>query len=263
MVAFATPALARAEPPITIAFDARSIPTQYIDSTGTVAGIYPAIVRRAFKIVGQPVIITALPFRRATEGLAADKMGAGALVETSRRLQQNDYSVAYAAETLSVYHLASRALEFRSLTDFSNRSVGAISGWAYDKTFERARAAGRFRVQEVESDVLNFKKLKAERIDFAVATTLSGAALVALPEFRGIAAGPSELTTIGVHIAFNKRAGRQALVERLNAVIAQLQANGELSAIAAREAARAPAQYKFVLRPGKGEHGASRPAIAL
>jgi polar amino acid transport system substrate-binding protein len=231
--------------PIVIAFDAWSVPTQYLNSAGEVAGIYPGIVRRAFEIVGQPVTFTALPFRRVVGDLVSNRSGAGALAKTATRSQYSDFSVDYYSEAVSVYALAANGPHFSSAENLRNKSVGVITGWAYGEPFDTFVATNSVHAEIVESDILNFRKLNARRIDFALATNLSGRQLTQLPEFSGIRSFPVDLTKVGIHLAFNKASDRRALLARFDEAIALMRREGELAAIVARETERAPGKYQL------------------
>jgi polar amino acid transport system substrate-binding protein len=229
--------------PIVIAFDAWSVPTQYVNSAGEVAGIYPGIVRRAFEIIGQPVTITALPFRRVVGELFSNRSGAGALARTPSRGAYCDFSVDYYSEAVSVYALTASAHHFSSAEDLRNKSVGVIAGWAYGEPFDTFLATGSVHAEIVESDILNFRKLNAGRIDFALATSLSGRQLTRLPEFSGIRSFPVDLARVGIHLAFNKASDRRALLARFDEAIARMRRDGELAAIVVRETQRASTSY--------------------
>jgi polar amino acid transport system substrate-binding protein len=234
-----TPWMASAQPTVEVGFDAHSVPTQYVNSAGEVAGIYPSIVRRAFEIAGQPVRLVALPFRRLVDSLSTNRRGAGALVKTPDRSRYSDYSAPYFIETVSVYRLKTAAPPYKSVKDLEDASVGVISGWAYGEQFDQASARQFMRTEGVESDLINFRKLVAHRIDFAVATTSSGRLLQRRAEFRSIEEQGTPLTSVPIHLAFNKRQGNGPLLSRFNAAIAEMHASGELQQIADRELQRA------------------------
>lgn len=236
---------AQANPAPTIAFDPNSIPTMYVNSKGEVAGIYPAIVKRAFELMQEPVALVALPFRRLLQGLSSNQVAAGSLVKTPERLRIGEFSAPYYVESVSVYYLAQSGLGFARLEDLHGHSVGVISGWAYGGAFDAAMASRLFRSESVSHDIRNFKKLKLDRIDFAVATTFSGKLLQTRPEFYAIESSPVQLTAIPIHLAFNRQAGRTDLLKRFDVAVATMRASGELEKIVASEWARALVESKL------------------
>jgi polar amino acid transport system substrate-binding protein len=230
---------ANALEPLVIGFDVSSPPTMYDAGDGEAAGIYPAIVRRAFERMGQPVRLVPLPLRRMMGSLQNGTIGGGALIATSERQAYCDYSAPYFVEQLAVYSMIGKNLPFHSLADLAGRKVGLIRAWAYGADFDTARAAKLFEVEEVDSDDQNFQKLKFGRIDMAVATRLAGDILVADNKYAGIGAYDTQLTATPIHLVFNKKNGNADLLRRFDDAIRAMQAAGEIQAIVAREQRKA------------------------
>lgn len=223
--------------PLVLGFDSASFPTMYADERRQAAGVYPAIVRRAFDKMGEPVHLVAEPFKRVLADLRGGKMGVGSLVQTAERGALADFSAPYMVEQVAVYYRRGGE-PYLGLDSLRGRNVGVIRGWSYERRFDAARAAGQFNVEEVGSDVQNFLKLNAGRIDYALATTLAGEALSAEPRFAGIVASPQLLVSVPIRIAFNKAAGRKALLRRFDDTIQAMRASGEIEQIVAQELAR-------------------------
>ena len=236
----------RGAAPLVIGFDSASAPTMYAGPQQEAAGIYPAIVRKAFERMGEPVRLVARPFNRVVAGLRAGTMGAGSLVQTPERSALAEFSAPYTFEQVGVYHRTGGAAPYAGLDSLRGRNVGVMRGWAYGQRFDEARAAGLFNAEEVGSDLQNFLKLDAGRIDYAIATTMAGAALLSQPRFGAIAVAPVLLTSAPIRIAFNKGARRTVLLQRFDEAIQAMRANGELNQLIADELARAK---PFVLTP--------------
>ena len=239
---------ARAGDALVVGFDRASVPTMYADAAHEAAGVYPAIVRRAFARAGLPVRIVARPFRRVMEGLRQGTMAGGSVVETPQRAAVADFSAPYFTEQVGVYSRAASGFAFRGIDDLRGKTVGVIRGWAYGAEFDRARAAGAFAVEEVDSDAMNLRKLALERIDVALVTTMSGELLRLRAEFAAIAVAARPLAAVPIHLALNKGAGGAGLLRRFDAAIAQMRASGELDAIAAAQIARAARQQAALER---------------
>lgn len=216
-----------------------------VNSRGEIAGIYLAIVKRAFELMREPVAIVGLPFRRLMLGLSSNHLAAGSLITTPERLRGNDFSEPYYVESVSVYYLKNSGMNYSRVADLKGRSVGVFSGWAYRREFDAAMSSRLFRTEGVSEDIPNFKKLKLGRIDYAVATTSTGTLLQARPEFQGIESSPVKLTAIPVHLVFNRLAGRAGLLKRFNVAVATMRASGELEKIASTELERALVETKL------------------
>lgn len=230
---------ARGHEVLVVAFDSNSVPTMYAGPDGDARGIYPAIVRAAFDRMGVPVRTVALPFRRGVQGLARGEMAVGSLLRTPERERIARFSRPFFVERVSVFTRAGFDHHFGSLRDLDGKRVGVLRGWAYGADFDRARAAGRFEVAEVDTDMRNFMKLNLGRIDYAVATTLSGELMVSRPEFSSIRMAPRDLVSAPIHLAINKRSRHAALIERFDSAIADMRRAGEIDAIVAAEMQRA------------------------
>lgn len=231
---------------LVIAFDSHSVPTMYAGPRGEALGIYPAIVRGAFARMGEPVQTVALPFRRGMQALQRGEMGVGSSLITPERARFARFSKPYFIERVSVFSAAGKGRTFRSLADLHGTRVGVLRGWAYGADFDAARAARRFVVDEVDSDERNFTKLGLGRLDYVVATTLSGEYVIAGDGFAGIEAFPVDLVAAPIHLAIPHQSRYVRLIERFDAAVAEMRRTGEIDAIVAAEvrlasARRAPA----------------------
>lgn len=224
---------------LVVAFDSSSAPTMYAGPAGEAQGIYPAIVRAAFDRMGVPVRTVALPFRRGVQGLYRGEMAVGSLLLTPERARFARFSKPFFMERVSVFSRRGAGHGYGSLRDLYGKRVGVLRGWAYGSDFDRARAARKFEVSEVDTDERNFMKLSMGRVDHAIATTLSGELLLSRPQFADIEASPRDLVAAPIHLAINKRSPQAHLVARFDAAIAEMRRNGEIEAIAAAEMQRA------------------------
>ncbi|MCG2583609.1 ABC transporter substrate-binding protein [Massilia sp. TS11] len=225
--------------PLVVAFDNASMPTQYADAQGAAAGVYPAVVRRAFALMGEPVTLQSLPFRRILQGLRAGSLGAGALVATAERERIGRFSAPYYREELRLYQRSPPQWQFAGLASLHGRTVGVIRGWSYGPAFDAARAAGLFQTEDVGTDFQNFRKLVIGRVDAVVANALAGGMARALPEFRPISPAAQVLSQTPIHLVLPLRPDTPALLRRFDAAVQRLQASGELAQIVERELAQA------------------------
>lgn len=195
----------------------------------------------------------ALPFRRGVQGLARGEMAVGSLLRTPERDRFARFSKPFFLERVSVYTRRGAGPQFSSLRDLYGKRIGVLRGWAYGEDFDRARAARKFEVTEVDTDDRNFMKLSLGRIDFAIATALSGELLAtARPDFD-VEPSHYDLVAAPIHLAINKRSPQVSLLARFDAEIAEMRRTGELDAIVAAEVERARlvAQAQGRTAPGR------------
>ncbi|HZV67401.1 MAG TPA: transporter substrate-binding domain-containing protein, partial [Telluria sp.] len=130
--------------PLVIGFDSASAPTMYAGPNQEAAGIYPAIVRKAFERMGEPVRLVAQPFNRVIAGLRAGTLGSGSLVLTPERAALADFSAPYTLEQVAVYHRRGGAAAYAGLDSLRGHTLGVMRGWSYGQRFDEARGAGQF-----------------------------------------------------------------------------------------------------------------------
>ncbi|MFG6488904.1 substrate-binding periplasmic protein [Roseateles sp. BYS78W] len=225
--------------PLAIGFDEGSLPTMYRAGAQPAArGIYPALVGLAFAALGRPCELRALPFKRLLADVDGGQLLAGAVIRTPEREQRWLFSQAYFLERLSVY---SAGVPFRGLADLTGKRVGVIRGWSYGEAFDAARRLGDFHCEEVSADEHNFAKLLRGRLDYVVATELGGRMLLELPAFeRRIASGAAALGVTPIHLALPRsHEGGAALLAAFNTAVEQLQRDGQVEPLVAREIAAA------------------------
>lgn len=150
--------------PLRILFDQANPPFMYV-ADGKAAGIYPAIIAEAFARMGQPVVIEAVPWKRALISMDDAHAGVAGIYKTEERLQKFDYSDPLFEETLLVVARAGSSLKYEGIESLRGRVLGISRGWTYGDEFEAARKAGVFQVEEADGDGQNLEKLRAQRID--------------------------------------------------------------------------------------------------
>ena len=209
-----------------IAVDAADAPFMYA-ADGQAAGIYPLLIAEAYRRIGQPVTIAAMPWKRALDGADNNLNGIGGLYKTAGRLEKYDYSDKLLDETLLIYVRKGHPFPFQTIADLKGRSVGVIRGWSYGDAFDDARAGGLFTVEEAAGDDQTFAMLDVGHIDCIIAIREAADATVAAhgwgPEFEPLAV---PLSSTPSYVAFNKAAGKEDELHRFNDAIAAMRADG-------------------------------------
>ena len=230
-----TPASARE--PVRINVDAENAPFMSVRGSQPV-GIYPALLSAAFSRIGQPLELSAKPWKRALAELDEGKAGVGGIYKTTERAASYDFSAPILTENTLVYFNTARPVNFRTLADLDGKRVGVVRGWSYGDAFDAARRSGRFTVEEVVNDRTNFLKLAHRRLDVVLAIDESGSAIIAADKLNDIGRSPRLLAANDAHLAFNKSARQGALLTRFDQAIAEMKRDGTLSRIVRRELMR-------------------------
>lgn len=109
-----------------------------------------------------------------------------------------------------------------TLDDLRGKRIGVVRGYVNEEHFDREAAEGRLRIEAVNDDLGNLRKLKAGRLDLVVIDARVFESLLATtPELHhrgpGLRMNPRLLTVHSLHAAFRRDPdGRAAweLVER-------------------------------------------------
>ena len=219
---------------VQVAVDSANPP--FMSGTSTVAhGVYPALLAAAFSAMGEPLQVSALPWKRVIVGIDEGRAGAAGIYFNAQRAKVYDFSEPLYVERIGVYYNAKKPVVFKSLADLYGMRVGVITGWTYGEAFDRARREGKIIADAVPSDLQNLGKLEIGRIDAALIIVDAAPALLAHKQFPGIVRSERLLGENATYLAFNKRAGNKALLRRFDAALNELRANGEHARIVARE----------------------------
>jgi len=209
-----------------IAVDAADAPFMY-ETNGQAAGLYPLAIAEAYRRMGMAVAITAVPWKRALDGADNALNGVAGLYKTEDRLKKYDYSDKLFDEVVMIYVRKGHGFPFATIDDLKGHSVGVIRGWSYGDAFDDARRDGVFATEEAAGDEQNFAILEAGHIDCILAIREAAAAAIAgqgwRDQFEPLAIPLSKNPS---YVAFNKSAGKQADLRRLDAAIAAMRADG-------------------------------------
>jgi len=209
-----------------IAVDAADAPFMY-EADGQAAGLYPLAIAEAYRRMGTEVTIAAVPWKRALDGADNALNGVAGLYKTEDRLKKYDYSDKLFDEVVMIYVRKGHGFPFATVDDLKGRSVGVIRGWSYGDAFDTARRDGLFIAEEAAGDEQNFAILDAGHIDCILAIGEAAAAAIAShgwhEQFEALALPLSKNPS---YVAFNKSAGKQADLRRLDAAIAAMRADG-------------------------------------
>lgn len=210
----------------------------FMSGTGTEArGLYPALLTTVLGNIGQPVTVHAMPWPRVMISIDEHRMGAAGIYKTREREKIYDFSDPLFIERIGVYYQAMHPVNFRSMADLAGLRVGVIIGWSYGDEFDRARQAGSFKVEAVQSDQQNLRKLELGRIDVALIVIDSATSLFEGGRFPSIARSERLLAENPAYLAFHKDARQRALLRSFNRALGELRASGAYAKIVARELA--------------------------
>ncbi|WP_026960277.1 substrate-binding periplasmic protein [Aliagarivorans taiwanensis] len=202
-------------------------------------GLINAIVAAAFLRAGYQAKFDYLPWQRALATTQAGVYHASsywAYKEQRKLYFLHSEPLVYGG---SVLISLKGEPQYTDLDELSGKVVGAVRGYTYNEAFWLRGEQGEYKIELVNTDLQNFKKLLVGRIDallidYSVAQTLIYSQLSA--EERAMLQVPRHFVmTASVHLLIGKQIeSAQTLLQAFNHGLAIIKSNGEYLAITAR-----------------------------
>ena len=143
-------------------------------------GFVNHVVSEAFRRKGYSVKFTYLPFKRGVIETKNGQYSALSYVYWSKNRGKEFYlSEPISEEKIVFFHLKSNSVkDWKTLDDLKNYKFGATRGYTYTKEFWQAIESKRLKADLTDSDMQNFKKLFAGRIDIFPSGLVNGFSLL-------------------------------------------------------------------------------------
>lgn len=136
---------------------------------GEARGILVEIAREVDgRMAGYAFDIRLFPWARAYQHALHGRGGIIGLSKTSEREAMFDYSDVIYYDKVVIVTLREKAFDYRKVMDLKGKTVGIGRGGSFGDEYERASAAGIFKVEEDSGPVIRLKKLLKGRIDCAL-----------------------------------------------------------------------------------------------
>ena len=218
--------MAKAADTISVGFDESNPPLMY-GADGEAKGVYPDLIAAIFAKMGTPLKLYAAPWTRVLQGADAGTNGVGGIYKNATREAKYDYSSAIYEEELAIYTTADKTFTYNNVEDLTGKSIGVIRGWSYGDDFDKARAANKFTVEDVERDQLNVKKLALGRLDAIIGIPVSIDDEVQKGGFSGqVKQLSNPLSKSPTFLIFAKSAAQTVLITKFNETLAAMRADG-------------------------------------
>jgi polar amino acid transport system substrate-binding protein len=196
-------------------------------------GFINHVISEAFQRKGYTVKYTYLPWKRGVNETKNGTYSALSYVYFSKEREKEFYlSDPINEEKIVFFHLKSNPIkDWKTLEDLKNYKFGATRGYTYTKAFWDAAKTRRIKVDVTNSDVQNFKKLLAGRIDIFPSGLVNGKSILR-KEFDEnksdlLSIHPKPLSKTTGHLAFSRsRKNSESLVRIFNQGLAELKKEG-------------------------------------
>ncbi len=174
-------------------------------------GLLSKIVTDSFSKVNIKVTYTFVPWVRGYEdtkyGLYEGSLG---YIKSSERMKYFYFSESIYQSDGAFFHLKTTQFAWKNYNDLTKYNIGATIGYNYGDDFENAEKQGIIKVERIETDVQNFKKLLAGRIDIFPITIEAGISTLHLnfkkTEIEKITYNSKIYHTGSLHVIFPKNA---------------------------------------------------------
>lgn len=130
-------------------------------------GLSGAIAEAAAKEFGYRLRIDYFPWTRTMQvgGKDPDFAGYFPAYYTEERARQCHFTAPMGTSTLGLAYLKSKPLQWQTLADLSGKVIGIVEGYSNGEAFDAQVRHGRQKVDLAPSDLVNLKKLLAQRVD--------------------------------------------------------------------------------------------------
>ncbi|WDP92733.1 MAG: amino acid ABC transporter substrate-binding protein [Desulfobacter sp.] len=211
---------------IVVSVDQGNPPFMYQENNAA-AGIYPELIAAVFKRMGGRVAVKAYPWKRALKMCRDGLSGVGGIYKTRERLKIFDYSDLLYTENVLIYVRKDHPFRFNTLSDLKGKTIGVLQGWSYGDAFDRFRKEGNVMIRAGVNDHVTFKRLLNGNISCLFSIKLTGELIIRQTGIQDqVVALPKPVAVNGTYLVFAKKARRKALLEKFNAALAEMKADG-------------------------------------
>lgn len=223
--AFAADSLKAGSPPT-------SAPMTFLDvRTNTIEGVMPDIIREIGKREGFALTFDAIPFPALIQSAVSGKIDiiVSAMTPTTKRAEVVDFAdVVYSfGEGLLLPDADTNA--YKSANDLKGKTIGTLAGTTYSEALGKLGIYREVKYYDTTPDLLN--DLANGRVDagFDDAPLLAGLEMNGKLKGLHIDHSYTPLLTGGIAIAVRK--GNKPLLDKINAGVASIKADGTLDVI--------------------------------
>lgn len=196
-------------------------------------GLMNRIITESFAFENIKVEYDFLPGARALLVVKNGEMdGTPGWSPSDERAKEFYFSDPLFDETLVFFHLKTKPFDWNGFNDLKGLLIGTVNGSYYGNEFDKAKKEKKLIVEEVTSDIQNFKKILYDRIDIVPKNLDAGLNLLHTdfkPEERAlITYHPTPLDQGPLVMLFSKKLDKsKRMLELFNKGLKKLKRNGK------------------------------------
>ncbi|WP_228276959.1 substrate-binding periplasmic protein [Marinobacter sp. JSM 1782161] len=185
----------------------------YVDSAKPDFGPLGHVIRTAFARAGYEVRYRVFPWTRNAQFVATGEQDAMMPYYCStERARKYRCSLPIVSGEQVFFHRDGDSLDWDSMADLADQTIGATLGYFYGGSFERAEQRGTIAVKRIADDAANLRLLLRGRIDLYPQDRAVGYGMIRanLPEsqWHGITHDPRPLHRESLHLLFGRQGER-------------------------------------------------------
>jgi len=199
-------------------------------------GIAVQVIQKIFeRIEDVEVNFLIRPWKRALLEVEEGKFdGIPALQKTPEREKFLEYSDPLFENRTEFFYARSRhpnGIHWNTLNDLTAYKIGVVDGHSVSTKLKKivAEKGIKLKIIKVTSDIQNFKMLLSGRIDLHPNNGAVGYSIIKENGWQNkIIAAEKALYSSKLHLAFSKKSEAKKLIPRINNIISELKAEGEI-----------------------------------
>ncbi len=198
-------------------------------------GVVCHIITEAFALEGVTVVYEWVPWKRAFVLTERGKYDATASwVPTPERKEKFHFSNTFLRNQKVFFHMKSKPFDWKTIDDLKGLKIGGVLGYTYGEAFDKAVEEGILRLERTPTEIQNFKKLQAGRIDiYPQEKEIGYGNIRAFPENEAsqFTHHPKPLMETTHHLIFSKKVEKnERLIKLFNKGLNTLKESGKMDA---------------------------------
>lgn len=213
-------------------------PPYVIDRAGELAGIDVDTVAEAGRRAGIAISFRRLPWERLKQEMARGRDSEVTCAFAFTRTPEREPLMRFGTVPL---HMTSYALFVpeqdrgtRSLPDLIGKAIGVRRGFRLPAALESGVREKLFRIEEVDTDEVNFRKLQAGRIAAVLTNPEVGQYVLRTLDLRGVRALDDTLMSTPTYLVFVKDKPTAGVLGKLDQALRTMQNDGSWRTIRAK-----------------------------
>ncbi|MGP4843455.1 substrate-binding periplasmic protein [Marinobacter sp. 1Y8] len=200
-------------------------------------GVISQIISTAFEAEGLSAEFGFFPWPRSFAlAQKGNWDGSAAWSCNPKRLKDFYFSMPVFPATIVLFHRTNKPVDWDTLEDLGKYRIGTSQGYFYGNPFMEAVKSGKLKAETATSDIINFRKLLAGRIDAFPVDVVVGNEILrtafTAKERRRLTFDVKEIFVGDLHLMLSRQVpGNAALLKRFNRGLEAIRRSGEMAHI--------------------------------